>query len=267
MYYRYIFFFPGIAGKLLLSFSIYTNGAKLLSAKQGAGTLTAVNGIRFISMSWVILGHTYGFGTSAVGRSITVKNTILFKYNIHSAISAMKRIRTTIYHLNSLNINKQTTTYDVENTDPDYWHTQNVAGLNRLDEFKFYCWRKPENTEKTTDLSQVTDKLYHIMLYRVHLAWGGFELTTLVVIGTDCIGSCKSNNHTITTRTDPKYNDFKLKTNATFLWSTPLRNVRFFIFLCLSDNIAQQFPIFVKRISFMAIINAEVSVDTFFTLR
>ena len=62
---------------------------------------------------------------------------------------------------------------------------------------QFYWWRKPEYPEKTTNQPQVTDKLSHNV---VHL--------TLIKIRTYnissdrhwsvCIGSCKSNYHTIT---------------------------------------------------------------------
>ncbi|XP_064616908.1 nose resistant to fluoxetine protein 6-like [Liolophura sinensis] len=50
----------GIAGKLLLSFSLYTNATKLLSTKQGEGSLRCLNGIRFLSMRLESL-ITYSF--------------------------------------------------------------------------------------------------------------------------------------------------------------------------------------------------------------
>ena len=65
---------------------------------------------------------------------------------------------------------------------------------------QFYWWRKSGYAEKTVTCRK-SDKLYYIMLHQYTAPLAGFELTTLVVICTHCIGSCKSNYHIIMTMT------------------------------------------------------------------
>ena len=48
--------------------------------------------------------------------------------------------------------------------------------------------------------NNISDTLYHIVVSStLHISWAECELKTLVVIGTDCIGSYKSNYHMIMT--------------------------------------------------------------------
>ena len=78
--------------------------------------------------------------------------------------------------------------FNVDIYNRELWYLTSLSPIFKLyrgGQFFFYG----EYPGKTINLPEVTEKLYHIMLYRVHLAWVGFELPALVVIGSDCIAS------------------------------------------------------------------------------
>ncbi len=49
-----------LAARLLLCFALNRNLSKLMDTKQGDASIGSINGIRVISMFWVMLGHTVG---------------------------------------------------------------------------------------------------------------------------------------------------------------------------------------------------------------
>ncbi|CAG0892217.1 unnamed protein product [Darwinula stevensoni] len=59
--------FPSVqtfTDRLLVAGSFYSNGEKLLSTKQGSDVIGSLHGIRFVTMTWVLLGHTYSILTA-----------------------------------------------------------------------------------------------------------------------------------------------------------------------------------------------------------
>lgn len=67
---------PSVIIKVLKTFSFFSNTTRLMSTKTAQGPLACLNGLRVISMFWVIQGHTYGFAIMAL-KDIMYAETLL----------------------------------------------------------------------------------------------------------------------------------------------------------------------------------------------
>ncbi|CAL1287085.1 unnamed protein product [Larinioides sclopetarius] len=61
-----------IMKRILLCFSAVENGERILNANVSEGQLLSVHGIRFLSLTWVIIGHTYVTSINIIGNRIDV---------------------------------------------------------------------------------------------------------------------------------------------------------------------------------------------------
>ncbi|XP_018568699.1 O-acyltransferase like protein [Anoplophora glabripennis] len=57
LFYNYMEREPHYA--IILAFSVYSNGEKLFRVNKNSTELTCLNGIRFLSITWVLIGHVY----------------------------------------------------------------------------------------------------------------------------------------------------------------------------------------------------------------
>ncbi|XP_013404100.1 nose resistant to fluoxetine protein 6-like [Lingula anatina] len=68
--------------RLFTAFSLYTTLPRLLSTHQGSAAITCLNGIRVMSIGWVVLGHTYSFSFGNVDNIVfEFEETKRFSFN------------------------------------------------------------------------------------------------------------------------------------------------------------------------------------------
>ncbi|OWF42582.1 uncharacterized protein LOC110460880 [Mizuhopecten yessoensis] len=52
----------GVLVRIVKAFSVQINAPKILTGRTGLNSITCIHGIRFFSITWIMLGHTYNYG-------------------------------------------------------------------------------------------------------------------------------------------------------------------------------------------------------------
>ncbi|XP_052271263.1 nose resistant to fluoxetine protein 6-like [Dreissena polymorpha] len=86
--------FRGTLLKVLQSFSIFNNTRKLMSTETANGPLACLNGLRVISMWWVIQGHTYGFTTLVLKNPLFVYSTVIPRFSFQAILNGTYSVDT-----------------------------------------------------------------------------------------------------------------------------------------------------------------------------
>ena len=70
------------------AFSLFQTIPTLLATKQGPSVITCLNGLRVISMTWVILGHSYIFRGMNVDNNVIVNECVFSRFSFQAVENA-----------------------------------------------------------------------------------------------------------------------------------------------------------------------------------
>jgi hypothetical protein len=116
------------------------------------------------------------------------RNAIVSFYSIFLISISKVEVVYWIVHNRRVSVHAPTPVYDLVHSLIQHYIIKFVTDLRQVGVF-LRVFRFPPPIDLTTTIQLYTS------------SWTGFELTTLVVTGSDCIGSYKSNYHTIMTMT------------------------------------------------------------------
>ena len=83
-----------LMGQIIISFSLYKTLPAVFSTNQPPNAIGCINGIRVISMFWVIVGHVYIFGITSFDNALFVYNVVAARFPFQAVVNAFFSVDT-----------------------------------------------------------------------------------------------------------------------------------------------------------------------------